>query len=692
MGRNKNFLAWLINISNKKPLYIENGFVKEGDANTLAKTNGEPANLETETTGWRDTLVKYGRSDKYAGIIRDFTVPLTFSREAAEILRNKFWNGNSYEAQIYFALSKLDRTSTFTKYEPWFIGELDFSQYKQKKNNVEINVLEGGVSKYLKAFEATTFEIPIGANPLAVNVYMDGIPFSNKLEYTIFDQPQTAFTEVYVGMGIIVNEGTTQGIINQDQSYSVNTPGFPNELWFMKSYTKTFTATIFGSITVTKQTAGNHYIRIRIRKRSNSTGAGTTTDYTVVNAQFSPGNYTFNFNFQIPLVPEDALYFIYDSNTDIMTFFATNGTLNVDYGITFEPTVIKALRGQEVFAQLTNKLTKGLYQSNSNALRNLNQLVFTSGTAIRGNDDSTIKTSLEDFNKAIKPFFLGIGIKDDMLICEELPYFYQQNIIISLGIIDDLQIEVSTDKIFNTVKVGYRNNNYDNKNGVDEVNVTQQYTSAVTKVVKEIDLISSSRADNYGIELTRLNLTGKNTTDSKSDNESFILNINTNSETIGVFSNVYRLYRKVYSNIAGLLHPLEAFNIEFSPKRILLKWQSYFNSIFDRQQGAPLTFQSGEKNSDLVTTDVNGNIIAENSVMTIGNNKLFLPYYFTFKTQVPLNYISIMNTNPYGLIEFEYKGNMYNGFIIDGGIKPATNDVQTWKLLAGPLNDMSKLI
>lgn len=81
------------------------------------------------------------------------------------------------------------------------------------------------------------------------------------------------------------------------------------------------------------------------------------------------------------------------------------------------------------------------------------------------------------------------------------------------------------DRIFNTIKAGYRNNTYDNVNGLDEFNVQQMRKLPTTNEIKELDITCPARADMTGIELQRIKYFGQDSTDSASDNDTFMLNV-----------------------------------------------------------------------------------------------------------------------------------------------------------------------
>lgn len=748
----------------KKAVYFDK-VVRE--ASGILKTDGQPAHLEYSPDGWKDTLVKYGRNMNYLGVFRDFTAPMNFKKDGARIVRDAMWK-LGMEAILYLGISKLDRTVYPPKYDPWYVGELDFSKFDQKRANVQLNVMEGGMSKYLKAYEDTTYEIPVDADPEAKLVVMDGLPFTNKIEYEIFND--ITYWEALdktrlIGCGTISQEGSTQGILNQDQFRDDYDP----KQGFMQDYSKYISVNVTGSISV--NLISSHKINILVRKYNTVTAA--KTDYTICNETPSTGSHSYDFNFDIILEPNDTLSLVAvtPDGVGVIYFKITGGSLIVNYDVTFTQTIIKALTPLRLFQKIVEKMTEGRYTARSNYLASMTDLLITSGSAIRNHEGqstsvtgSVIQTSLSDFLKSMKIRGVGLGIENDVLVMEKTSYFFKNEVVVDLGEVSEFEITVAEDIVFNTIKVGYANQDYDSVNGKDEFNVTQNYTTPHTRIVKELDLTSPYRADAYGIELLRVNLDGKDTTDNHSDNDTFFLNVkkggnynfysgnvaynengpntitipvefmvnpgsftltgtlnngtftvvNTSylvvgstiftvaetladgneNVTITAFSSTYyMLNRPAYSSITGLLHPAKMFNVELSPKSNLLNNSDYLHSILDYQDMNFIKFQAGDKNSDLSRT-LNGVTITEKADIQIAQlaQKLFRPYYFTFKVPTDYNFLKTIQANMYSKLSFTSEGKKYYGFLVDGGVKPATRDVQQIKLLCAPETNLSQLI
>lgn len=774
----KTFIPWLFSEA-KKPLYVNkaNGHVLEGDSSGL-KPDGSPAHLNHAPNGWKDVLVKFARNTKYLGLNRDMSVPMKFVADGAKILRNRMLLFG-YECICYFALDKLDKSSFPPQYYPWYVSELDLTTYQQGKTDVSIQAMEGGLSKILKANEGITYPIPVSTDSEAINILLDGIPFTNKISYTIYENQDIYGDFYYMGAGITGTEGSTQGLISQDSQYSGNV--HPGTNWFHRSVDKTLNVRIKGYYGINVNVTGR--VSQYIKKSSPFQDIPTaTTDYELYNTVHTAGDsFQVAIDVTIPLAPSEFLHLRAFPNTVPSAsnwYTITGGEFEITYEVTFNESNCKALRPYRVFEQLVDKMTDGKYGVQSSFLQTqeIIDVPLTCGPAIRDYfaTDTVIKTTLLEFFQSFRKWGIGLGIlKDavngDKVIIEKLDYFFNKSTTtLTLGEVSEFVVEPAKELFFNTIETGNKNQEYDKVNGRDEFNVTQLWKAPVERDTKKLDLVSVYRDDMYGIELLRIDLYKKDTTDNKGDNETFRINVESTEQTgnlsyysgdfttnslgyidipvslvsiingdqlviSGAASNngtytvtntsyitpghtiisvaeplttasltgdiglpnfkYYNLNRPAYSAISGLLHPDDSFNIELSPKKALLNNGPYIRSVLDFMDHKNLTFQTGDKNSELSRT-LAGVTITEKEDVQIGSlgDRLFRPFLFKFKTMVPLEYLEFMNSNPYGLIYFTYKGFQYNGFMWDGGIKPGDNDAQTWTLLCGPDVDLTKLI
>lgn len=780
------FINWLFS-EEKKPYYEDsNGLIAEGDKDTLLKPDGQPAHLDYAPDGWKDTLVNYGRNETYLGLFREFTVPMRFVKDGAKILRHILWTKGK-NAIAYFAMHRLNRLTYPTLYDTFTYGELDFvkSKQQQKDNSFTINVMQGGLSKLLKSNEGTIYEIRINTDLEHKELYLDGLPFNNKVIYTIYNGQEIVGSDPgvalhYLGMGVIDKTGISQGVIIQDQIYQLVVP-LPNNNFFTGSVNKTILVKLKGKVNGMCTAGSNGTIGCSLRRVSDS----SSTVYEEI-GHIAPGDYdagqefSIDIDTQITLYPNQRLTFIVGASNPVTSTFQIWGTeISVEYEVSFDPTICKCLTPYTLFKRLVDKMTEGKYGVKSDFLSNLDDIFITSGTALRVYfDDSSVKTSLSDFFQALrtlgkKKYSVGLGIENDKLVIEELDYFFRQDIIMDLGIVNDLEVSVAENMIYNTIKVGYKDQTVDDINGRNEVNVTQLYSTPNTRSPKELNLVSPYRADPYGIEATRTDQFGQKQTSNKSDNETFItsvekqasisivyysggfqIEINTgfyyvkiptvlNSLTPGeqivitnsvsnngtftveatiyiiagftyikvtqpvtneivlngninfISTTIWNLKRPAYTSITGVANPSRIYNVELSPKRGLLNCGGLIHSTHDKDDIKLIKFESAIRNIELSTT-IGGVTIAEKDSVLIGSlqEKLFLEYYMSFTTQVPIDFTTLMTANPYGKIQFTdgKTGIVLYGFLWDGGIKPEPTEKQTWKIIAAPNQDLSRFI
>lgn len=508
---------------NKQPMYQNDmGHIETGSG--VLKTDGTPAKLRFSPLGWAETLINFGRNNRYLGLFRAFSIPLEFPKDGAKILRHIKWTVGM-EAIRYLTISKLHPLLFPDTYQTWYTGEFDFSKFRQKKNGVDIQLVEGGLSKLLKAYEGTTFEVPIYNNPNRFSLYLDGLTFKNAVEWQVFGEQDITGSDKYLGAGIISQEGTSQGITVQDQPFDF-TSTYPNGFWLSSADNKTVTQNY--QVNLKLWAKENVFILIRFEKRNLN---GTVTNYNIVSGAYTAGQRVdINQSYAIPMDDGDRLYLVLKTpfvSTGTNWYSIEGGSIKLDYNVRFNPSLCECLTWMELFERLTEKLTGGKYGAKSDFLSSLTGTqAVTSGQAIRQyRSEAVIKTSMNDFFKACQRWGVGLAIENDMLIIEKHDYFFRTETVLELDEIKDFECYDAEDLMINTIKVGYANQTYDNVNGKDEFNVTQQRTTPITRVVKELDLVCPYRADMFGIELMRLELYKKDTTDNKGDNETFILDV-----------------------------------------------------------------------------------------------------------------------------------------------------------------------
>lgn len=691
--KTRDSFVYMLFDKNKKAMYIDaNGHLQLADDDYL-RPDGVPAYLQNSPEGWMETLIKYARNTKYLGLFRDYTTPMSFSGDGYEILRSLMWI-DGFEAVCYFGIAKLDRLSLPYKYQTWYLTEIDFSKYSQALTQIKVSAIEGGLSKFLKAFESTAYEIDLDENMLAKRILLDGVKFDFNKVFQVGEQDLYAVPNYILGMVPFSSEGNQNNYIVYDV-FPQQAAVYPNESFFSASQ---FDQDVVISGKVLMQYFEDDAFELRVEMNNGSDtnafpqyvcipmAATSRPDATIEEFTFS------NIAFTIPAGWRTHMKIFTASNTGgLLQMRVLDGEIKVDYKYTHPQTFVKGIYIKELLDALLDKMTKGVggYTIKSNWLTAKKDILVTSGDGLRNIEKSKIKISFADVFKSLQ--FAGLGIEGNFLRIEQLDFFFNTSKTIKLGAVKDAVMVVAEDLIGNVLKAGYEKQDYEDVNGKFEVNQGQVWSTIITKIIKDLDYVSPIRADALGIELLRINFGNKTTTDSGSDNDTFFINV----ETPTVYSDddgpYYKLWRPAYTSVTGLANWETYFNLELSPKKNLLRWGRYFRSLFDKLDASYIEQTSADKNTDIVTV-LNGITVAEKEKIQVGSlgDKLFLPYYFTFTTETLVNSLELIDIKPYDQIEFEWKGKLWYGFMWDGGIKPYDNEPQNWKLIAAPQNDMSK--
>lgn len=251
----------------------------------------------------------------------------------------------------------------------------------------------------------------------------------------------------------------------------------------------------------------------------------------------------------------------------------------------------------------------------------------------------------------------------------------------------NVEISVAKDLIFNSIKAGYPNQTYDEINGKEEINSQQNYVIDSVGIVRELDIMSTYRADAYGIEFLRINLDGKSTTDSDSDNDVFFVYVERQAGTDGSF----KPFRD--GDITGVSAGSSFYNWYISPKRNLKRWGAYLRSVYYNNDGYQIRFTQALKNAN-VTTSVFGNSVTENAnvYMSELDAPYFIPLYADFDTKLPFDLWRYFESGVYGYGEFSFKDVVLQGFFIESDIDLALNSTRRFRLLLTVKNDLLQLV
>lgn len=277
----------------------------------------------------------------------------------------------------------------------------------------------------------------------------------------------------------------------------------------------------------------------------------------------------------------------------------------------------------------------------------------------------------------------GFGLDNGIACIEDLSYFFRPGVtVMDLGDINNFQLSPNTDVAFNTIRVGYNDQQYDAVNGYQEFNSTQEYAvQGLVTVNKELNLLSVIRGDSLGIESLRLIQanTLQNSAASKSDNDCFFIGLRSTVETSGYFQpKTIADGCPTYSGVQ-----CDLYNYEYSPKQNLLRGGRYIASVLDGLSGYNLQETSALKNSAMVTIDATGRRVAEGENVQVSSlgKQIFKPYYCSMTAGLEYNTQSIIDNTPYGPLSFNWNNKTQRGFIWELPVDAGTDTPNTLKLL-----------
>lgn len=286
----------------------------------------------------------------------------------------------------------------------------------------------------------------------------------------------------------------------------------------------------------------------------------------------------------------------------------------------------------------------------------------------------------------------GIDSSDGKCFFENLDFVYRGTIgNLNAGIVDKaIKIEPAVDLLGNSIRVGYKDQQYNALNAFSEVNSEQLYKTSIVTPQKELNLVCPYRADPEGIEEIRVTQT--DTAASRSDNDIFIIWKKSTPENTVPFTFYHPLGMDALASFSGV--DVTYYNWKLSPKQNLLRGGNYLASIYYGMKGYKITLSAAPKNTALITVDTDGTRVAENDPIYISSLPLplFIPIYVTIKPGLPINALGMMNSIPYGFTRFTYNGTTYKGFAESISINIGQDNMQELKFLLTPDNDLTTFI
>lgn len=636
--------------------------------------------------GWEEqTLAKYARDlQGYFGLIRSLSLPLNFAKDGYNICRYAFLN-DGYEAGVRL---RVDTRTRNWSYKTIFVGDLDFSKYVPNGLTCDVPLMESGISREIKAKENTKYEFELTGEDV-VNVVLPGVKFEEKSEFItkyVDTSNLNAAKRFIVGIDL-VNQGFKSGFIesrNTNQRNAADSDNFESDAFVIGRRAGGVTTRFQGYFkgAGSKIAGPNTLLQLQFINTVTKAIVNYPVSFTITNL-IEAFNVTFDFNYTLPEGQGLALYSRADSGSASAAYLTvTEGEIKASYAGVSDPSSCKAISGFNLFKRVLNRVSPSAQFSSVLLNTTWQNLMFTSGTAIRELTTPKIKISFKDLFDTFNAID-DVGFGADMGVYRlENKYVFARNVeTVNIGKLKQggYQMEIAEELVGNVVRIGYNDGNTENVDGLQEYNSGQQYALPTSRIQKEINWVSPVRADQYGIEKLRVdfNITKQSTSDTSGDNDTFMIDCYFDG-------NNYRpILGSSYDSVTGLSFPLTAYNLRLTPKQNLLRHGAYLASILDRMNGRFIEFASAEKNADLITV-MNGISVSERASVAVASlqGKYFQPYIFTITAKFPKYVIDIIDNSPFGYISFEYNSIKARGYLIDVQVDLAENSEREIKLLA----------
>lgn len=486
--------------------------------------------------GWQDIEVKMPRNTKYLGLERNFTSSYKFVKDGAAIIRYLLFNQTQRGIASKLNLIVLKWDTITGVHEPYFISEVDLSEaVDDPKTGVTCNLIQGGAVKSIKTNDTVIYEIPCNAtNANAVQVKFDGIDLFDTYNYKIVEQDLPGLDQA-ISIVFINNEGDSVGVIHASEFLeplvSGDFDGYATDSSnYLFSCAQATIPIISGSIKFFPKEPEDAVIPFSVVvwlqtqfQRIDLLGERDVLFPAVAGTDYP-------FSTPITLVPGEKVFLLVGCVVEaphVIQMLETS--LKIEFTTRVPETTNYTLKPFDLFTALVEKITDGKYKCDSSLLKEKWYLLAIAGDSLRGIATATIKSSFADFFQSYGTILgaaIGVRQSDQCILFEKKEYFFDnESEIIDLGEVEGLELSIAKEFLFNIANVGYPDQNYQERNGRNEFNSTQNYTLPQNRVVAALDLISKYRADPYGIEFIRFELFNKQTTDNVGDNNVFIVNV-----------------------------------------------------------------------------------------------------------------------------------------------------------------------
>jgi len=530
----KNFLYYLTE-EDGRSITVQNGLIVALGAHTpLVNTPG----------GWEDLGIGYERVMKYHGLQRVFSLPLQFYLDSAFILRNEFYTKN-IERKIFLIIQQLTLEYGPSDYR-WlykylYKGLLDLSTFKSDIDRVSVSISEGGLQKQFKAKETTVFAIPFDAD--AKYLYMDGVELGGSYKWLVpaFESLSTG----YLGMYLLQNDNPIPGlaVFTVMTNFITGVPDQETLHYFAEVTQDMAEVSLTGEIKGLNSLGSDGPLSVTLYVFNTITNTIRITTDLAPDDPY-PENYTLAINETLDLLQGDRLFLKTGSH------FSGESEIQFTAKSKQVASTVPFYLPYDMGRKLVGEVTGNPNNFESTALQSTyKDYGITCGDGIRNIAGAEIKTTIANFFEDYDvTCFLGLSIDNGKIRIEDRATFYDPTNPIDLGEVRKHEINYAKDLVGSTIKIGHIKPDIEDVNGKFDPNGSAEFTTPIESEAKKLELVGPYKKGPYEIELTRINLQGKTTTDSDNDNHVFVIHVKEVAPVVATVSFVAASQTLIFPN------------------------------------------------------------------------------------------------------------------------------------------------
>lgn len=636
----------------------------------------------------KDFVTSYTRP-YYNGVIRKSNSKLLLFHKARLLLIEEY-RKNYLNSKAAFSVYCINNRWGFDKV--WECP-LDFATFEYDAHYAELFCKDNSATALIKSNNNTKFEFPVDELKDENQLKYDGVVMRNSVKYVItadnVDGEDYLVREFTTGSGeywyppLFKTEDNLP--VNDCIEFADQEEGFLSHSLRELDTTKYFLeckkdCTI--SIDLTKliirtDISTEKYVKQKYLYIIKSDGSYKTANGELRPTNFTSGNITLEIGDKLQLIvllgthsvdgsllPQNYTKVYIYSKELLVTWQGKIESVDVDCISlnTLLGKILSSISSDSV--TLTGSICETINGVENERLKNTK---IVAAESIRQMVGAKIYTSFKDFSAFMESVYGYVyeiipiateGYTEDSIVTfKHRSEVFADEVVKSIRIITEPRFCINKGLIYSALKIGYEKQDYENgNNGFDEFNFTNHYKTGTTLSTTTLELMCPYRADCYGFEQTAEKI-GKSTESCDSDNDVFIVKVLPELTNDKYIIDRTLVIEGAFSNTV--------FNGTFAPPYMIEANKRYIASFCKE-----LKFASSEGNSTIII----GGVPINSDIET--NEPLFSVGEVAFKTndfKLPKNF--------QGLIEFEWEGRKYQGYLADVEISYQSSGILEYKLL-----------